>query len=107
MKKINLLLMSLSALLMACFTACENQYEVDHTAELVGTWTYIRANYAEALVFNADGKLVTNQNHKKIYKRGDIFIETNNNALFIISSLYSFNNNSQVLAKSSMLLSLA
>ena len=59
MKKINLLLMSLMALLMTCFTACENQYEVDHTAELVGTWTYIRANYAEALVFNADGTILS------------------------------------------------
>jgi hypothetical protein len=59
MKKINLLLMSLSALLMTCFIACENQYEVDHTAELVGTWTYIRANSAEALVFNADGTVLS------------------------------------------------
>ena len=59
MKKINLLLMSLMALLMTCFTACENQYEVDHTAELVGTWTCIRANYAEVLVFNADGTVLS------------------------------------------------
>ena len=59
MKKINLLLMSLMALLMTCFTACENQYEVDHTAELVGTWTYIGPNYAEALVFNADGTVLS------------------------------------------------
>ncbi|MBQ2438823.1 MAG: hypothetical protein II267_02930 [Paludibacteraceae bacterium] len=59
MKKFNLLLMSLMALLMTCFTACENQYEVDHTAELVGTWTCIRANYAEALVFNADGTVLS------------------------------------------------
>ena len=59
MKKINLLLLSLSALLMTCFTACENQYEVDHTAELVGTWTNIRANYAEVLVFNADGTVLS------------------------------------------------
>lgn len=59
MKKINLLLLSLSALLMTCFTACENQYEVDHTAELVGTWTCIHANYAEALVFNADGTVLS------------------------------------------------
>ena len=59
MKKINLLLLSLSALLMTCFTACENQYEVDHTAELVGTWTYIRANSAEAVVFNADGTVLS------------------------------------------------
>ena len=51
--------MSLVALSMTCFTACENQYEVDHTAELVGTWTCIRANYAEALVFNADGTILS------------------------------------------------
>ena len=59
MKKIKFLTMSLLALLMACFTACENKYNVDHTAELVGTWTYIRANYAEALVFNADGTILS------------------------------------------------
>ena len=59
MKKINLLLMSLVALSMTCFTACENQYEVDHTAELVGTWSYIRANCAEVLVFNADGTVLS------------------------------------------------
>lgn len=59
MNKIKFLSLSLVALLMACFTACENKYNVDHTAELVGTWTYIRANYAEALVFNADGTILS------------------------------------------------
>ena len=60
MNKIKFLSMSLMALLMVCFTACENnKYEVDHTAELVGTWTCIRANHAEALVFNADGTVLS------------------------------------------------
>ena len=59
MKKINLLLMSLMALLMTCFTACENKYDVDHTAHIVGTWTYIGPNYAEALVIKEDGSVLS------------------------------------------------
>ena len=58
MKKF-LTLLLVMMLMMTCFTACENQYEVDHTAELVGTWTCIRANYAEVLVFNADGTVLS------------------------------------------------
>ena len=59
MKKINLLLMSLVALFMACFTACESKYDVDHTAHIVGTWTYIGPNYAEALVIKEDGTVLS------------------------------------------------
>ena len=59
MKKINLLLMSLVALFMACFTACESKYDVDHTAHIVGTWTYIGPNYAEALVIKEDGSVLS------------------------------------------------
>ena len=59
MKKIKFLTMSLLALLMACFTACENKYNVDHTAELVGTWTCLRPGYAEALVIKADGSVLS------------------------------------------------
>ena len=59
MKKINFLTMSLLALLMACFTACENKYDVDHTAHIVGTWTYIGPNYAEALVIKEDGSVLS------------------------------------------------
>ena len=51
--------MSLLALLMACFTACENKYDVDHTAHIVGTWTYIGPNYAEALVIKEDGSVLS------------------------------------------------
>ena len=59
MKKIKFLTMSLLALLMACFTACENKYDVDHTAELVGTWTCLTNGYAEALVIKADGSVLS------------------------------------------------
>ena len=52
--------MSLLALLMACFTACENnKYDVDHTAELVGTWTSLKPGYGEALVIKADGTVLS------------------------------------------------
>ena len=59
MKKIKFLTLSLLALLMACFTACENKYDVDHTAHIVGTWTYIGPNYAEALVIKEDGSVLS------------------------------------------------
>ena len=59
MKKIKFLTMSLLALLMACFTACESKYDVDHTAHIVGTWTYIGPNYAEALVIKEDGSVLS------------------------------------------------
>ena len=45
------------------FTACEKHecdfIEVDHSADFVGTWTYLSANYAEALVIKADGSVVS------------------------------------------------
>ena len=59
MNKIKLFSLSLVALLMACFTACENKYDVDHTAHIVGTWTYIGPNYAEALVIKEDGSVLS------------------------------------------------
>ena len=59
MNKIKFLSLSLVALLMVCFTACENKYDVDHTAHIVGTWTYIGPNYAEALVIKEDGSVLS------------------------------------------------
>ena len=38
------------------FTTQQKERE---SAELVGTWTCIRANYAEVLVFNADGTVLS------------------------------------------------
>ena len=59
MKKIKFLTMSLLALFMACFTACNNNAAVDYSEYIVGTWTAHLVNYAEALVFNADGTMQT------------------------------------------------
>lgn len=49
---------------MLGFTACEKDcdhdfIEHDHSADLVGTWTCITENYAEALIINADGTAVS------------------------------------------------
>ena len=44
------------------FTACDNKPEHiydDHSADLVGTWTCLTENYAEALIINADGTAVS------------------------------------------------
>ena len=59
MKKINFLGMSILALLMACFTACENKHDVEHSADMVGTWTCLTPDYAEALVIKADGSVIS------------------------------------------------
>ena len=43
-------------------TACDNKPEHiydDHSADLVGTWTCLTENYAEALIINADGTAVS------------------------------------------------
>ena len=50
MNKFKFLSLSLMALLMACFTACNNNAAVDYSEYIVGTWTAHLTNYAEALV---------------------------------------------------------
>ena len=49
---------------MLGFTACEKDcghefIEHDHSADLVGTWTFLSANFTEALTIKADGTLVS------------------------------------------------
>ena len=49
---------------MLGFSACENDcdhdfIEVDHSKDLVGTWTCLTEDYAEALVINADGSVLS------------------------------------------------
>ena len=49
---------------MLGFTACEKDcdhdfIEVDHSKDLVGTWTCFTEDYAEALVINADGSVLS------------------------------------------------
>ena len=41
--------------LVACNNDCEHEFiEVDHSADLVGTWTCLEADHAAAYIFNAD-----------------------------------------------------
>ena len=56
MKKILFLFAAVATLLTACENDC-NHY--DHSADLVGTWTCLTADYAEALVISADGSAVS------------------------------------------------
>ena len=57
MKRIKLLMIALVA--MVGFSSCEKENnEYDHSADLVGTWTCLREDFAEALVISADGSMV-------------------------------------------------
>ena len=57
-------LMTIALVAMLGFTACDKDcdhdfIEVDHSKDLVGTWTCLTADYAEALVIKADGSVVS------------------------------------------------
>ena len=57
-------LMAIALVAMLGFSACEKDcdhdfIEVDHSKDLVGTWTCLTADYAEALVIKADGSAVS------------------------------------------------
>ena len=44
----------------ACTEECNHEFiEVDHSKDLVGTWTCLEEDYAAAFVFNADGTAFT------------------------------------------------
>ena len=60
MKNLKVMLVALVAML--CFSACDNKcdhefVEVDYSNALVGTWTCMDNDYAEALVIKADGSV--------------------------------------------------
>ena len=59
MKNLKLLVVALVA--MFGFIACEEHVgnDHDHSADLVGTWTCLTENYAEALIIKADGTAVS------------------------------------------------
>lgn len=60
MKKFKLMAVALMA--MVGLNSCSNDQEfieVDHSKDLVGTWTCFTEGYAEALVINADGSVLS------------------------------------------------
>ena len=57
-------ILAVALVAMLGFTACNKEcghdfIEYDHSKDLVGTWTCLTADYAEALVINADGSAVS------------------------------------------------
>ena len=60
MKKLLLMLAAVATLFTACTEECNHDFiEVDYSKDLVGTWTCLTADYAEALVIKADGSVVS------------------------------------------------
>ena len=60
MKKLLLMFAAVAALFTACTEECNHEFiEVDHSKDLVGTWTCLEEDYAAAFVFNADGTAFT------------------------------------------------
>ena len=62
MKIFKFMIVALVALvgLNSCSKDCDHDFiDVDHSADLVGTWTCLTADYAEALVIKADGSVVS------------------------------------------------
>ena len=57
-------ILAVALVAMLGFTACDKEcghdfIEYDHSKDLVGTWTCLTADYAEALIINADGSAVS------------------------------------------------
>ena len=62
MKIFKLMAIALVAMLgfSSCSEDCDHEFiEVDYSKDLVGTWTCLTADYAEALVIKADGSVVS------------------------------------------------
>ena len=58
MKKLLLMFAAVGMLFTACNNEPEHIYD-DHSADIVGTWSCLTANYAEVLIINADGTAVS------------------------------------------------
>ena len=87
MKNLKLLVVALVA--MFGFNSCEQHECVDHdhSADLVGTWTFLSANFTEALTIKADGTLVSTGVADGAYWEdiaGKIIVEDNNVTLSFV-----------------------
>ena len=54
--------MAVALMAMVGLNSCsdeQNFIDVDHSADLVGTWTCLEENFAQAFIFNADGTALT------------------------------------------------
>ena len=90
MKIFKFLAVALVAMLgfTACDKDCDHDFiEHDHSADLVGTWTFLSANFTEALTIKADGTLVSTGVADGAYWEdiaGKIIVEDNNVTLSFV-----------------------
>ena len=81
MKNFKILFVALVAMigLNSCSEDCDHVFnEHDHSADLVGTWTYMDEDFAEALVISADGSVVSTRLFLNEYReniKGKIVVE--------------------------------
>ena len=59
MKKLLLMFAAVATLFTACNKDHNDGGKHDHSADIVGTWSILTANYAEVLIINADGSAVS------------------------------------------------
>ena len=56
-------LLAVAFVAMLSFSSCDQHecedFDYDHSADLVGTWTCLQENFAEALVIKADGSVTS------------------------------------------------
>ena len=84
MKNFKLMAIALVAMLglNSCSEDCDHDFiEHDHSADLVGTWTFTDGDFAEALVISADGSVVSTRLFLDEYSedvKGNIVVENNN-----------------------------
>ena len=79
----NLKLLVVALVVMFGFIACDKHECVDHdhSADIVGTWTCIDEDFAEALVISADGTVVSTRLFANEYRedvKGTIVVENGN-----------------------------
>ena len=78
--------LAIALMAMVGFSSCSNDcdhdfIEHDHSADLVGTWTFTDGDFAEALVISADGSVVSTRLFSDEYRegvKGKIVVENNN-----------------------------
>ena len=85
MKFFKFLAVALVAMLgfSSCSEDCEHDFiEVDHSKDIVGTWTCLEEGFAQAFVFNADGTAVTTGIENGKYREDvNVTWKLNNNKL--------------------------
>jgi hypothetical protein len=92
MKKLFFMIAAVVMLFTACDKDCDHDFiEVDHSKDIVGTWTCLETDYASALVFTADGSAISMGVGGDEYWEnidGNYSIE-NNNLLILFESGYN------------------